>query len=88
MIEGSTPTELQEIIFPNIFRFFNLAISLVVNMTAAAPSFIPDEFPGVTLPSSLNTVFSFFRSSMLRFGLGCSSLFRITAPFSSITLTN
>ena len=42
------------------FKDFFLASSKVERITAAAPSLIPDELPGVTVPFSLKTVFNFF----------------------------
>ena len=56
---------------------FFLASSKVVNNKAAAPSFIPEEFPGVTVPFSLKTAFNFFKSANCRPALGCSSLSKI-----------
>ena len=52
--------------------FFS-ASSNVVNNKAAAPSFIPEEFPGVTVPFSLNTVFNLNKSDNFKLVLGCSS---------------
>ena len=49
----------------------------VVNNKAAAPSFIPDEFPGVTVPPSLKAVFNFSKSDNFKSFLGCSSFFKI-----------
>ena len=60
--DGSTPTELHEVILPKISKFFVSAIFFVVKTTPAAPSLIPDELPGVTVPFSLKTVFNLFRS--------------------------
>ena len=45
-----------------------------------------DEFPGVTVPFSLKTVFNFFRSSIIKLFLGCSSLSKIT--FSLLLICN
>jgi hypothetical protein len=53
------------------------ASSLNINTVAAAPSFIPDEFPAVTVPLFLNTFFNFFKSSIFKLSLGCSSFPRI-----------
>ena len=52
----------------------------MVNNKAAAPSFIPEEFPGVTVPLSLKTVFNFLKSANSKPFLGCSSLTK-TIPF-------
>ena len=56
---GSTPTDDQETIFARGFKDFFSASSICVKSTAAAPSFIPDEFPGVTVPFFLKTVLIF-----------------------------
>ena len=75
--EGSTPQVAQDTILTNDSNDFFSACSLDIKTKAAAPSFIPEEFPGVTVPFSLNTVFNFFRSSILKFSLGCSSFSKI-----------
>ena len=74
---GSIPTEAQDTIFANGLIDFFSASSKVVNNKAAAPSFIPDEFPGVTVPFSLKTVFNLFKSANSKPNLGCSSLSKI-----------
>ena len=51
-----------------LIDFFS-ASSKVVNNKAAAPSFIPEEFPGVTVPFFLKTVFNFSKSEILNFFL-------------------
>ena len=73
-MDGSTPQVAQDIIFPNISKLFFSANSLVVSTTAAAPSLIPDEFPGVTVPFSLKTEFNLERSFIVIPVLGCSSI--------------
>ena len=52
----------------------------MVKNKAAAPSFIPEEFPGVTVPFSLKTVLSFSRSEIFRPIRGCSSKFSRLLP--------
>ena len=52
---------------------FLFASSRVVSNKAAAPSLIPEEFPGVTVPFFLKTVFNFFKSDKFKSALGCSS---------------
>ena len=42
-------------------------------MVALAPSFIPLEFPAVTVPSFLNAGFKAASFSRVTSGLGCSS---------------
>ena len=49
------------------------ASSRDINVTAAAPSFIPDAFPAVTVPSFLNTGFNLDNASRFIPSLGCSS---------------
>ena len=44
-------------------------LNKVVNSKAAAPSLIPDEFPGVTVPSFRNTAFNFSKSDLVSFFL-------------------
>ena len=60
-------------------------------MTMAAPaSFRPEALPAVTVPSFLNTVFSFCMSSIFTSGRTCSSVVYCTGPFfdlSSIATT-
>ena len=73
IIEGSTPATAILFIFamgtrPN----FNIAASLANNI-AAAPSFMPEEFPAVTVPSFAKAGFSCPSFSMLD-KRGCSSL--------------
>ena len=63
----------QETIFAWISKFFFSAKSLVVSKTPAAPSFIPDELPAVTVPSFLKAGFNFLRFSIFKLNLGCSS---------------
>ena len=70
------PTEAHETILANGLIDFFSASSKDVNNKAAAPSFIPDEFPGVTVPFSLKTVFNFFKSEIFNPILGCSSWFK------------
>ena len=77
--EGSTPTEAQETIFARGSIDFFSASSLDVRNKAAAPSLIPEEFPGVTVPLSLKTVVNFSKSDIFKPILGCSSFFKI--PF-------
>ena len=47
-----------------------------INVTAAAPSLIPDAFPAVTVPFFLKTGFNLDRDSKLTPSLGCSSLLK------------
>ena len=74
---GSTPIEAQDTIFTKGLIDFFSARSKDDNNKAAAPSFIPDEFPAVTLPFSWNTVFNFSKSEIFKLILGCSSLSKI-----------
>ena len=60
MIAGSTPTDAYERILASGFKFRFFAFSSVINMTAAAPSLIPEAFPAVTEPASSNAVADLF----------------------------
>ena len=53
IIEGSTPASAYPVKVASIGKFKVLATSLVVKITAAAPSLMPEEFPAVTTPSFL-----------------------------------
>ena len=53
--EGSTPQVAQDTILTNGSKDFFSACFLDIKTKAAAPSFMPEEFPGVTVPFSLNT---------------------------------
>ena len=79
--DGSTPHDAHETILTNGSIDLFSACFLVINTVAAAPSFIPDEFPGVTVPFSLKTVFNFFKSSMIKLLLGCSSFQKLNFLF-------
>ena len=79
MSDGCRPTEAQEIIFANGLIDLFFASSNVINNNAAAPSFIPEEFPAVTVPFSLKTVFNFCKSDNLILTLGCSSILKIVS---------
>ena len=63
----------QETIFAKGIKFLLSASSLDISMTPAAPSLIPDEFPAVTVPFSLKTVFNDNKLFKVTSGLGCSS---------------
>lgn len=52
IIFGSTPDSASAIILAMGFIPFRCATILDINTTAAAPSFIPDAFPAVTVPST------------------------------------
>ena len=61
--------------------FFFCFFCLVINVTAAAPSFIPEAFPAVTVPSFLKTGFNLDKASRLIPSLGCSSLLKSISAF-------
>lgn len=50
MISGSQPDSAYATILPRGFNDLDLAVAKFINTTAAAPSFIPDALPAVTLP--------------------------------------
>ena len=60
--DGSTPQEAQDLIFASGSRFLFSASLLFISKTAAAPSLIPEELPGVTVPFFLNAGSSFDKS--------------------------
>ena len=63
IIEGSTPQLAHDFIETNFFIFLFQLSKLDISVTAAAPSFIPDAFPAVTVPSFLKTGFNLERDS-------------------------
>ena len=83
--DGSTPVVAHEDIFAIGLRNFFSASSLVIITIAAAPSFKPDEFPAVTVPSFLNTDSREFNFSKSRLALGYSSLSKIKFLLSFLT---
>ncbi len=76
---GSTPPNPYEIILANGFPFF--AFSSFAKISAQAPSFIPDALPAVTTPSFLKAALKPAKVSEVVFGLGCSSISKISIPF-------
>ena len=70
---GSTPQLAQDFIDTSFSKPLISASSRDINVTAAAPSFIPDEFPAVTVPFFLNTGFNLDNASRFIPSLGCSS---------------
>ena len=72
--EGSTPHVAQDTILARGFKFlFSDSLSLI-KTTAAAPSLIPEEFPGVTVPSFLKDGFNLVKFFYSHSFLGCSSI--------------
>ena len=71
--EGSTPHVAHDTILARGVSPLFSDSSLLINNTAADPSLMPDEFPAVTVPFSLNIVVSFDRLSIVTSALGCSS---------------
>ena len=72
IIAGSTPADAIETIFANGVKEYSFTAFSLANNKEAAPSFIPDEFPAVTVPSFLNAGFNTASLSKEVF-LGCSS---------------
>ena len=70
---GSTPHVAHDTILARGFNPLFSDSSLLINCTAAEPSFIPDELPAVTVPFSLNAALSFDKFSIVTPDLGCSS---------------
>ena len=81
-MRGSTPATPDETIRASGFKlYFFMAPSDAIK-TAHAPSFTPEEFPAVTVPSFLNAGFSFDKISIEVFGfINSSSLTIIASPF-------
>mmetsp|Transcript_17007 Transcript_17007/g.37140 ORF Transcript_17007/g.37140 Transcript_17007/m.37140 type:complete len:203 (+) Transcript_17007:236-844(+) len=82
---GSQPTRAQEITCARGFSPSDLHASSEATTRLAAPSQMPLADPAVTAPPSLNTVFSFVRSSIFAFMRGCSSALIVTGPFLPFT---
>ena len=81
---GSTPakayeTNLAFMVSPNSFALSSLASS-----AAVAPSFRPDEFPGVTRPAARKGVLRVANPSIVVVGRGGSSTVAIPQPKSGI----
>ena len=72
--EGSTPATDRLTHFIIGFKPNSCALDSDIITTAAAPSFIPEELPAVTVPFSLKTGLSVERDSKLASDLGCSSV--------------
>ena len=60
---GSTPPLAFATIVAIGFIFNSSALRRLIRRTAAAPSFIPDAFPAVTVPSFLKAGFNFASDS-------------------------
>lgn len=80
---GSTPAEAYAIILANGFAPTDLAKLSDARTIAAAPSFIPEAFPAVTvpLPSLIKAGLKFLSPSNVVSGLGNSSVVTVTLPF-------
>ena len=74
---GLTPHCAHDVILAIGINFFLFAVFPFIMVTAAAPSFNPEEFPAVTVPFSLKTVLRFANFSKFVSSLGCSSLSKI-----------
>ena len=82
MILGSTPATEDPKIFAFGFNPYFFTASSLAKIKAAAPSFIPDAFPAVTVPSFLKAGRSFPNPSIEEVGLINSSVSKIFgSPF-------
>src|SRR5207302_239602 len=63
------------------------AADFSMSTTAAAASLMPEALPAVTVPSFLNTVFSFCRSASVASLRSCSSTSNRAGPFLAFTST-
>ena len=62
----------------------SFALSSLARRAAVAPSFKPDEFPGVTRPAARKGVLSVDKPSIVVVGRGGSSTVAIPQPISGI----
>ena len=74
IIEGSTPIVEDDTILTSGLSPNSLAFSFFITNTAAAPSFNPDAFPAVTVPSLSKTGFKELNLSKVVPCLGNSSV--------------
>ena len=74
--DGSTPATAMLTIFAIGCKLYFLTASSLANNIAAAPSFIPEEFPAVTVPSFIKAGFNCASFSMVVLR-GCSSISKI-----------
>ena len=82
MTDGSTPATEVATIRASGFRPSARARPASMMSSAAAPSLMPDAFPAVTLPPSVNAGRNFARLAASVSGRGCSSLSTSSAsPF-------
>jgi len=87
MISGFTPATDHAVIRAVGVIPRRSAASGVVTIIVAAPSVMPDELPGWTVPSALNTGRSFARLSWRTPSRGCSSRSSVTGSFRPGTST-
>ena len=87
MMSGSTPQTPPETIRASGLRPACCAASADATTTAAAPSLIPDAFPGVTVPFFSKRACSFARASSVVSARMCSSLSTTASPFFVFTVT-
>ncbi len=87
MMSGSTPHTPPETKRAIGLRPAFLAASADATTTAAAPSLMPEAFPGVTVPFFSNRATSLFRISSVVSGRMCSSLSTVISPFFVFTVT-
>ena len=66
---------------PKGSRLFSCALDLFINITNAAPSFIPEAFPAVTVPSGSNAGLNLVNDSMLQLCFGYSSELKVNSSF-------
>jgi len=81
MILGSTPTTAELTILAKGLRLYFFTASPDAIIVAAAPSFNPEEFPAVTLPSFLKAALSLANPSAELCGFTNSSLAKMIGSF-------
>ena len=81
IIRGATPTTAELTILAMGFKLYLARASLEAKSIAAAPSFKPEAFPAVTLPSCLKAVLSFPKTAKELFAFINSSLEKTIGSF-------
>ena len=83
MISGSTPAKAKVTNFALIVKPSSNAFASLASRAAVAPSFRPDELPGVTRPAGRNGVLSPAKPSIVVCGRGGSSTVATVQPSST-----
>ena len=81
MVLGGTPAAAEVIIRAKGFKLSWEALSAFITSNAAAPSFNPEEFPAVTVPSFRNAGFNRDNASIEVSRRGLSSVSTVSGSF-------